>query len=570
MWNALLALAVAASAPQPDASPPGTVVTATRLPRPVRDVPATVVVLTGERLRLQPAQTIDGALRTEPSVQMFRRSSSLTADPTAQGLNLRGLGPSGVSRALVLVDGVPANDPFGSWIFWRALPRLGLQQVEIAPGGGSSTYGSQALGGVVNLVSRPLVGRALDATLDLGQRETGALAARAAERVGPVGVAVEGELLTTRGFPVVAPQQRGAVDGDAFSRHANLHARTEWSPAPGARLVARGGFFDQGQNGGTALTSAGVRQASWGVTGALSADGLGELQLDVYGRLLTFTQRRARFGPQRATEALAGEQRVDADDQGALAVWRPPALEALGSHRLAVGADVRRVWGLSRETVLPPAGGTVLRDSGGGQQFAGAFVEDAWSPARDWSVSAAARFDVYRNSDGRRTIGGTVPARETRFDARTGQQLSPRLGVAYRPTGWLTVRASGYRAFRAPTLNELYRPFQVGTVLTAANEGLRAETVLGGEAGVELARGPVVSRLALFWNELRDPITNVTLASPLPDGVTRQRQNLGRARAPGLELAFDWRIVAPLTASAAYTFVDPRVVDAPGRPELLG
>ncbi|MFN7135035.1 MAG: TonB-dependent receptor domain-containing protein, partial [Myxococcales bacterium] len=49
-----------------------------------------------------------------------------------------------------------------------------------------------------------------------------------------------------------------------------------------------------------------------------------------------------------------------------------------------------------------------------------------------------------------------------------------------------------------------------------------------------------------------------------------QRQNLGRARVPGLELAFDWRIVAPLTASAAYTFVDPRVVDAPGRPELLG
>ncbi|MET0283101.1 MAG: Plug domain-containing protein, partial [Polyangiales bacterium] len=96
-------------------------------------MPATVTVLRREELDANPALTTDAALRSVPSVMTFRRSTSLTADPSSQGLNLRGVGPSGVSRTLVLVDGVPANDPFAGSIYWRALPRLGLDRIEIVP-----------------------------------------------------------------------------------------------------------------------------------------------------------------------------------------------------------------------------------------------------------------------------------------------------------------------------------------------------------------------------------------------------------------------------------------------------
>lgn len=572
MFRAFVTALFLATAPS-DQPEPGsqTVVTATRLPRPIRDVAATVVVIPAERLALQPSQTLDAVFRTEPSVATFRRSTSLTADPTAQGLNLRGLGPSGVSRALLLIDGVPANDPFGGWIFWRSLPRLGLRQVEIAPSGGSATYGNHALGGVVNLVSRPIEDRALDATGSFGQRATGELAARTAGRVGQVAAAIEGELLTTDGYAVIASGQRGAVDREAFSRHGTLNGRAEWAPLDALTIELRGGYFDQNQNGGTALTDSGIRQTSYGARMKLDADAAGELQLDVYGRLLSFTQQRARFGPGRSTEALAATQRVSADDQGVNAAWRAPVIERFGRHRFAVGVDLRRVWGVSRETILPASGGEVLRSSGGGQQFAGIFVEDAWTLGSQWELSLAARYDLFRNSGGRRIVEAPgQPVRERFFEESIQHQISPRLGIAFRPLGWLTLRASGYRAFRAPTLNELYRPFQVGTVLTAANDALEAETVIGAESGVELVRGPTITRLTLFWNELQDPISNVTLDSPLPDGSHRQRQNLGRARVRGAELAFDWRIVRPLTASVAWTLVDPRVVEAPGRPELVG
>ena len=95
----------------------------------------------------------------------FRRSSSAIADPTSQGLSLRGIGSSAVSRALVLRDGVPENDPFGGWMYWRGVSPLDLQRIEIAPGGAAAPFGNVALGGVVRLVSRPIEPRRLQALI---------------------------------------------------------------------------------------------------------------------------------------------------------------------------------------------------------------------------------------------------------------------------------------------------------------------------------------------------------------------------------------------------------------------
>src|SRR5205085_2424855 len=79
---------------------------------------------------------------------------SRTANPTSQGASLRGIGGSGASRALVLDDGVPLNDPFGGWIFWGRIPRASLDRIEVVRGGASDVYGSGAMGGVVQFIRR--------------------------------------------------------------------------------------------------------------------------------------------------------------------------------------------------------------------------------------------------------------------------------------------------------------------------------------------------------------------------------------------------------------------------------
>jgi outer membrane receptor protein involved in Fe transport len=214
----------------------------------------------------------------------------------------------------------------------------------------------------------------------------------------------------------------------------------------------------------------------------------------------------------------------------------------------------------------------VLRAAGGTQRSGGLFLQDLYTVSPALELSAALRMDLWRNTHGEQRVERASGDVETlTFNDRTEQQLSPRLGLRLRPLEWLTLRASGYRAFRAPTLNELYRPFQVGTVLTAANAALRAERLWGAEAGLEAeaSRG-LTPRVTGFWNVLDDPITNVTLAEPLPDGATRQRQNLGRALVRGVETSLDWRLSRQWTALLAYTFVDPTVTRAPGQPELVG
>src|ERR1035441_10044449 len=135
------------------------VVSASGLPTGVDDVEAQpdAVSVSSTQLQQWGALATDDKLRNVAGFSLLRRSGSQTANPTSQGVSLRGLGASGASRALVLADGIPLNDPFGGWIYWARVPQASLDQVQLIPGGVSALYGNDALGGVVNLETRHAV-----------------------------------------------------------------------------------------------------------------------------------------------------------------------------------------------------------------------------------------------------------------------------------------------------------------------------------------------------------------------------------------------------------------------------
>ena len=105
-------------------------VTPTRTEQRLGTIPASVSVLTAEQIQESPALVADDVLRRIPTFSLFRRTSSLSSHPTAQGVSLRGVGPSGVSRTLVLLDGVPFNDPFGGWVYWTRVPMESADRIE--------------------------------------------------------------------------------------------------------------------------------------------------------------------------------------------------------------------------------------------------------------------------------------------------------------------------------------------------------------------------------------------------------------------------------------------------------
>jgi outer membrane receptor protein involved in Fe transport len=548
------------------------VVTATRSPRTVGDIPMTVTVVRPEEIARSPAKTLDELLRSVPSFTLFRRSSSLGADPSSQGVRLRNIGASGISRALVLVDGIPANDPFGGWVAWRSVPRIGLQRIEVVPGGGSALYGNYALGGVIQAFSKPIEPDDITLSAEYGSFDTATVSARAADRWGRAGASLEGEYFDSAGYPVVAKDSRGSIDGDTPSRHSTLNGHLEFNRSEDLVLDLKTGWFDEDFNGGTKYTTAGLNRLEYSASARYAPAGLGSFDIALFGHDGEFRQDRARVGPGRNSEALSAYQDVPTNDLGASLLWNgPPALLA-GTHAITLGADARWIDGTTRERLYPaaaslPTNPTVQRNAGGKQQLSGIFAQDLYDYSDAVSATLAVRYDRWENLSGWRdeqAYDGT--ATSTRFDDRSGGEFSPKLGLRVRLNDWLTTRATAYRSFRAPTLDELYRPFQAGTIRTESNPDLAPETLRGAEAGFDFGgRSGRSARVTAFWNEMQDPIVNVSTG---PN--TRQRQNLGQARIQGLEFNSTWAFAAHWSIDAAWTLADTEVTEAPGQPQLIG
>src|SRR5947199_2373956 len=187
-------------------------VSANRTSTRLVETPTSVVVLSRDDLNATAAFRTDDMLRQVPGFSLFRRTTSRTANPTAQGVSLRGLGASGASRALVLVDGFPLNDPFGGWVYWNRVPREDIESIEVASGGASHLYGSDALGGVISILRKPVDTDELSLEAAYGNENTPDVSFAGSRRMGQWSGGLSAELFRTEGYIAVPGDQRGVVD----------------------------------------------------------------------------------------------------------------------------------------------------------------------------------------------------------------------------------------------------------------------------------------------------------------------------------------------------------------------
>src|SRR5581483_1918835 len=202
--------------------------------------------------------------------------------------------------------------------------------------------------------------------------------------------------------------------------------------------------------------------------------------------------------------------------------------------------------------------------AGGRQRIVGLFGEDMVR-FNKWTIILGARVDDWNNfraSSFCTPVQGTCTSPSLLYPSRSDLAFSPRLSVLRSLNQNVSVTASVYRAFRAPTLNELYRSFRVANVLTTNNPYLNAERLTGAEAGVNVTSldRKLDLRGTFFWSDLVDPVENVTL-DPAASPVLRQKQNLGRIRSRGLELDTSVHVSRDIQISAGYAFTDATVVN---------
>ena len=503
------------------------------------DPTSTVTVMSSNDLLTSAPMTIDDALKAIPGFTLFRRTSSRNANPTAQGVALRGIGGSSPSRSLVLADGMPLNDAFGGWVFWDKVPQAAIDRIEVNRGSGSDLYGADALGGVIQLLTvrpnRP-VGRAM---LEGGSLGTGSVSVFGGGRTRDWRYSGAGEWFTTDGYIPVATEQdpgiapRGPVDSKAGSTHRSVQGFAGYQTSTGWRFDLSGNVFSEDRDNGTPLSinSTDSKHATVDTTGRLAG---GVFTVRGWGGTQRYHQTFTTVNALRTAEVFIRDQHVPTDFGGGAGQW----LRAWGTHTLLAGAEGRYVKGRSIETPFAQGVPLATIEPGGSDRRWSGFVQDTWAVNERLTLVVGAHGDTWRTS-----------SRATGF-AKSSQAFNPRAAAAYRVNELVTVRGTVYHGFRAPTLNELYRNFSAGNTQTRANEALDPERMTGGDLGVLVGNGRASARITGFWNRLDDAITAITLSST-PTQIIRQRANADRLQSNGLELEGNLRLVEGVSVDAS-------------------
>jgi outer membrane receptor protein involved in Fe transport len=519
-------------------------VTAYRAPLGLLDSPNTTRLLTQSALVTAATITLDGDLRQLPGVELFRRSSSLVANPSSQGISLRALGSTSASRTLVIQDDVPMNDAFAGTIHWLEQPELSIRSIELMRGGASDLYGSSAIGGVVSLQPvRPTTDQ-IELRSSYGAEGTYDDSLLGQIKHGPWGMLTSGGVIGTDGFIQESPAQRGPVDIASNVHSQNGVLLVDHNQGP-LRLFVRGSGFNESRGNGTPFQTNGTRLWRYATGGDWRVPRGGSLGMRVYGSDEHFRQTFSSISnlpnygiatcSYRCGENPTKFSLTPYNELGAAAHFIQP----FGAGMVVVaGADTRdvRVWdreqSLGGSTTLPILGTlTNLHDH---QRDSSVYGEAMWV-RKAWTLTASSRMDWYQNFDGQKLQwnGSSWILASAQPTQLSQSFFDPRIGISRKLWNHWAVSATGFRAFRTPTPNELYRSTTVGSQTTNPNSALLSERATGWETGIanESHWGSV--RASYFLTQVNRPITAVASSATL-----LTRENLGQIESRGLSVDY--------------------------------
>ncbi len=514
---------------------------------------ASTTVVTSAELLNSAAGSLDDALRNTPGFSLFRRSSSRVSNPTTQGVTLRGVSGSGASRTIVLADGLPLNDVFGSWVYWNKVPQAAIERVEMVRGATGDLYGADALGGVVQVLTFSPARTRLRATAELGSHSTGRASGFGASRRGGWHGEAAGEWLRTEGVLIIAPEVRGPVDVPAESDYGTGFIGGGYD-AGAWHASARVSLYGEERGNGTPLQ---VNSTDWTqVSGEAGGTAFGGAWLArAAGGRQTYFQTFTAVAADRASERLTTEQTTPSSFANVLAQW---AGEWRG-YSLLVGGEAKHTDSEIEEfrySLTNVRSGPFL--AGGSETTGSGFGRISFAPAERLTVVAGLRVDVWHSTP-----------RDAALPDHSNVFLSPRISAAYGIHDRVSLHASTYRASRTPTLNELHRGFRVGNVVTNPNPLLDAEQLGGVEGGALFTANRLSARVTGFWNRLSDAVTNVTISST-PALITRERQNTDTVRAAGIEFEADVRPHPNWTVGGLIALTRSTFTNTPAQPVLDG
>ena len=556
---------------------PPIVVTPARSPEPLTEVPASVSFISHEEITNSPARELDAVLPLVPGIDLLGYSGE-EQHPTSDSIGMRGLGGAqqGISRALVMVDGVPINDAFFGYIQWGRVPLQNVDHVEIVRGGGSPLWGNYAEGGVINVITREPSTQ--EAILDAGGGSYGTYRASGYGSYLPSAknkiqgfASFEG----TDGFQQVPEYERVPFNVPTSYRTENVQIKD--SIAPGGDLSGHLtlNYHHDDQRLETLLDT--NSQEIYSLVGDVTRQFSGEAALTATAFYSNsgFNTHNSTYFPDAAdlaatTQSLNEVHDVSAYDTGGSLIWSQKFTGWLTKYM--VGADLHYINGRDHTThyvapdFSPEYVATVSR---GDQTFVGGFVQAFASPTDKLKLTGSGRVQYLQNTNGDDgSVGGVgaVPDQDhTRFD--------PRIDARYALAHEFALRGAYYQSFRAPSLADQYYTFAAGGFALLPNSNLKPEDLSGGEIGVDYTRGGLFSQFTVYRTDIDNYIVEEPTSNPAyppANWFLVQNVNVAKVRAQGFEAEINWDVGAGVSTTLSYTYADSIVESNPLDPASEG
>lgn len=524
-------------------------------------------------------RSIDEMLAAEPAFSLYRRQSAIFGNPTSAGVSLRNTGATAASRTLVLLDGIPQNDPFGAWVNWARYDALTLESARIVSSAPAMLWGNQASAGVIQLNGASPFDERHSFRLAGGSH--GSIGASTAHAMGnedrTLAVSFAAFGFHTDGFFALNETQRGAVDRRLETEFFGEEIKFAWLLAPGVTLEPKFSYYYEHRSNGTELSENSTDAFDFSLR-LTSEDAAVSWQAVAWHQRREFESIFTSVSDDRSFESIALNQ-FDVPGLGTGAAWSA----AWGDEEAWIfqsGADFRWLSGETNEDV----GIFRRREAGGEQWLVGVFVGSAWRMSERDRFQINVRADHWAIDEGRRietSLASGALLRDDRYEDRNGVEPSASLEWIHEMPRDVESRVALGSGFRLPALNELYRPFRVRDDIVEANAELDPEQFLNAEGGLDWkANDEWKFGAAVFHHWISDAIANVPVTDPaklkdlfptLPSGGTGSvRDNVDEARVAGFEGSAEWLPHESVTLALRGLWSKTEFSSSPDQPLLEG
>jgi iron complex outermembrane receptor protein len=533
-------------------------VTATRTVRPIIDVPSSVTVINTDQIEASPFERVEDILRTEVGIDNVRHYGSQTGGIKGP-IDMRGVTGGITQRTLMLIDGVPQNDNANNsigWIAWSQIPKDAIERIEIVRGPSSALYGSEGLGGVINIITKkPKETREASLTFKYGESDTHSEEAFFSQKFDRFGVLLNGQYEESDGFYMVEPRQDYEIE--KYRRSNRLLAKLSYDIDDMSDISFGFLRYEHKMNKGREYFYGEKEDYRYWIEYSRSGQ-----TLDWKALAYVNDDDKTAYIDKNYTTA-------NREERFPVITWGAELQSSINFSEtsvLTVGAAYKDVHFETEYIYL-----TTDREyeAGGDQNFISPFLNYEKKFFDDQLIfNVGGRYDFIESDNGKERDTGTSKGYglyDKVYPEKTWEEFSPKGGVVFRPDKNTAIRASIGKGFRAPTLFELYKTHTRSGNVTIANPNLEPEKIVSYELGAERVFFDTIwTRITYYRSYAKD------LIASRAEQNWYKRDNLDEVKIHGVEVELKWAATDWLSLFANYTYNSTRIEKDPVNPENEG